>query len=219
MVIALTVAAVLAVIDWVGVVRGDQRLRWVGKPGVMVALIVAALLAQGAPSAVKAWFVVALVLSLVGDVALLLPEGWFMAGLVAFLLAHLAYVAGMVQLDLHPPWGAIIVLVAVAVVGRRILGAVRSEYPPLFVPVAIYLVVISAMAIIGLGDRAALADRGGHAVLRLRRHAGLAPVRDAGAGRSRHGQRARAARRHGHVPRRAGLLRGLAADALSVRAP
>src|SRR6476659_1245289 len=128
MVIALTVAAVLAVVDWVGVVRGDQRLRWVGKPGVMVALIVAALLAQGAPSAVKAWFVVALVLSLLGDVALLLPEGWFMAGLV--------------QLDLHPPLGAVIVLFAVAIVGRRILGAVRSEYPPLFVPVALYLVVI-----------------------------------------------------------------------------
>ena len=148
MVIALTVAAILAVVDWVGVVRGDQRLRWVGKPGVMVALIVAALLTHGAPSAVKAWFVVALVLSLVGDVALLLPEQWFLAGLVAFLLAHLAYGAGMVQLDLHPPWGAVIVLVAVAVVGRRILGAVRAEEPPLLGPVTLYLVVISAMAII-----------------------------------------------------------------------
>ena len=148
MVIALTVAAVLAVIDWVGVVRDDQRLRWVGKPGVMVALIVAALSADGAPSAVKAWFILALVLSLIGDVALLLPEQWFMAGLVAFLLAHLAYIAGMVQLDLRPPWGAVIVLVAVAVVGRRILEAVRSEHPPLLVPVTLYLVVISAMAIV-----------------------------------------------------------------------
>jgi uncharacterized membrane protein YhhN len=148
MVIALTVAAIMAVIDWVGVVRGDQRLRWVGKPGVMGALIVAALFAQGAPSAVKAWFVVALVLSLVGDVALLLPERWFLAGLAAFLLAHLAYVAGMVQLDLHPPWGAVIVLLAVAVVGRRILGAVRSDDPSLAVPVTLYLVVISAMAIV-----------------------------------------------------------------------
>ena len=148
MVIALTVAAILAVVDWVGVVRGDQRLRWVGKPGVMVALIIAALLAQDAPSAVKAWFVVALVLSLIGDVALLLPEQWFLGGLVAFLLAHLAYVAGMVQLDLHPPWGAVIVLVAVAVVGRRVLGAVRAEERPLLGPVILYLVVISAMAII-----------------------------------------------------------------------
>jgi len=148
MVIALTVAAVLAVVDWVGVVRGDQRLRWVGKPGVMVALIVAAVLTDGAPSAVKAWFVVALALSLVGDVALLLPAQWFLAGLVAFLLAHLAYVAGMVQLDLHPPWGAVIVLVAVAIVGRRILRAVRAEEPPLLGPVTVYLVVISAMAIV-----------------------------------------------------------------------
>jgi uncharacterized membrane protein YhhN len=87
------------------------------------------------------------VLSLVGDVALLLPEQWFLAGLVAFLLAHLAYVAGMIQLDLHSPWGAVVVLVAVAVVGRRILRAVRSDDPPLLVPVTLYLVVISAMAI------------------------------------------------------------------------
>ena len=176
--------------DWVGVVRGDQRLRWVGKPGVMVALIVAALLAQGAPSAVKAWFVVALVLSLVGDVALLLPDQWFLAGLVAFLLAHLAYVAGMVQLDLHPPWGAVDRARAPSPSSAGGSWARwHAEEPPLLGPVTIYLVVISAMAIIAwaTGQPWLIVRR--HAVLRLRRHAGLAPLRDAGTGRSGHGQR------------------------------
>jgi len=148
MAIALTVAAVLALVDWTGVVRRDQRLRWVGKPGVMVALIVAALFSDGAPSAVKTAFVVALIFSLVGDVALLLPEDqWFIAGLVAFLVAHLAYITGMLQLDLEAPWGGVIVLVAIAAIGPRLLRSIRRKYPELLVPVIAYLVVISTMAI------------------------------------------------------------------------
>jgi len=35
MALAFALAAVLALVDWVGVVRGDRRLRWIGKPGVM----------------------------------------------------------------------------------------------------------------------------------------------------------------------------------------
>lgn len=147
MAIALTVAAALALVDWTGVVRRDQRLRWVGKPGVMVALIAAALLSGGAPSAVKAWFVVALIFSLIGDVALLLPEEWFIAGLVAFLVAHLAYITGMLQLDLEAPWGGVIVLAAIAAIGPRLLRSIHREYPELLVPVIAYLVVISTMAI------------------------------------------------------------------------
>jgi uncharacterized membrane protein YhhN len=147
MAIALTVAVILALVDWTGVVRKDQRLRWVGKPGVMVALIVAALLSDGAPSAVKAWFVVALIFSLIGDVALLLPEEWFIAGLVAFLVAHVAYLTGMLQLDLEAPWGGVIVLAAIAAIGPRLLRSIRREHPELLVPVVAYLVVISTMAI------------------------------------------------------------------------
>ena len=145
--IALTVAAVMAVVDWIGVVRRANRLRWVGKPGVMVALIVAALGSDGAPSAVKAWFVVALVLSLVGDVALLLSEPWFVVGLAAFLLAHLSYIAGMGRLDLHVPWGAVTLLVPLVMIGPPLLRAVRSEHVALFGPVVAYLVVISAMVV------------------------------------------------------------------------
>jgi uncharacterized membrane protein YhhN len=147
MAIALSVAVVLALVDWVGVVRRDQRLCRVGKPGVMLALIAAALQADGAPSAVKAWFVAALALSLLGDVALLLSDRRFIVGLAAFLLAHLAYIAGMARLDLHVPWGAVAVLVLVAFIAPPILRAVRSEHPTLFAPVVLYLVVISAMAI------------------------------------------------------------------------
>ena len=144
---AFVVAGVLAVVDWIGVWRDDARLRWLGKPGVMVALIVAAVGADGAPSAVRAWFVIALVLSLAGDVALLLPERWFVAGLASFLLAHLAYILGMVQLPLEWALGALTVLALGAVIGPPLLRAVRAGQPSMLGPVAAYLVVISAMAI------------------------------------------------------------------------
>ena len=47
-------------------------------------------------SAVRAWFVAALVLCLAGDVFLMLPKDLFVAGLASFLLGHLCYVAGLV---------------------------------------------------------------------------------------------------------------------------
>jgi uncharacterized membrane protein YhhN len=144
---AFVVAAVLAVVDWVGVWRDDARLRWVGKPGVMVALSVAAVATDGAPTAVRAWFVTALVLSLVGDVALLLPEQWFIAGLASFLLAHLAYIAGMAQLPLEWAVGVLVVPVAVILLAPTLVRAVRTTAPEMVAPVIAYLGVISAMAI------------------------------------------------------------------------
>jgi uncharacterized membrane protein YhhN len=144
---AFVVAGVLALVDWVGVWRQDARLRWVGKPGVMVALIVAAVATDGAPAAVRAWFVTALVLSLAGDVALLLPERWFLAGLGAFLLAHLAYIAGMVQLPLEWTVGVLVVPLAVIAIAPTLVRAVRAGSPDMVAPVIAYLGVISAMAI------------------------------------------------------------------------
>ena len=143
---AFVVAAVLAVVDWIGVWRDDSRLRWVGKPGVIVALIVAAVATDGAPAAVRAWFVAGLALSLAGDVALL-PERWFIAGLASFLLAHVAYIAGMARLPLEWALGSLVVLAAAAVIGPPLLRAVRAGQPSMLGPVAAYLVVISAMAI------------------------------------------------------------------------
>ena len=96
---AIAVAAVLAVTDWIGVATRRDAIRVIAKPGTMVALIVAALVLDPSAAAADArpWFVAALVLSLAGDVLLLLPERWFIGGLVAFLAAHLAYIVGLVR--------------------------------------------------------------------------------------------------------------------------
>ena len=41
-VLLLVLAAALALVDWVGVVSDDRHLRWIGKPGTMIALLAAA---------------------------------------------------------------------------------------------------------------------------------------------------------------------------------
>jgi uncharacterized membrane protein YhhN len=120
----------------------------------MVALIAAAAAAEDAPTGVRAWFVVALALSLAGDVLLLLPERWFIAGLVAFLGAHVAYIAGMVTLDQSLPGviaGFVLVFIGATAVGRTLIRAVSRREPALRAPVAAYLVVISTMVVAACG--------------------------------------------------------------------
>jgi uncharacterized membrane protein YhhN len=160
---AFAAAAALAVTDWVGVATRRHSLRFFTKPGTMVALIVAACLLDPSAAAVDArpWFVAALVLSLAGDVLLLLPEQWFVGGLVAFLAAHLAYIVGLVQWLGWPdgPWlvvGLAVVLGGVIAIGRPLVASVRRSQPTMAAPVGAYLIVISAMVVAAFGTPAPL---------------------------------------------------------------
>jgi len=160
----VVVAAVAAVGNWLAVARGNTRLEYVCKPLTLAALIGAALLLDPDDGAVRAWFVVALVLSLAGDVFLMLPRDLFVPGLASFLLAHLAYIAGLAVDGTEAGWliaGAVVVGVVAVVVGRRILGAVRrGDEPELLPPVAVYILVISAMVVTALGTAEPLAIAG-----------------------------------------------------------
>ncbi len=86
-----------------------------------------------------------LALSLAGDVALLWPQRGFLPGLVAFLLAHLAYIAAFcvpVRLAARPVAFAAYALVALAILTPLwpgIPGALRA-------PVVAYVVCLAAMA-------------------------------------------------------------------------
>lgn len=155
-------AVVAALADWTVVARDLGRIRYVTKPAVLVFLIGAALAIEPAAAtdgAVRSWFVVALVLSLLGDVFLMLPGAepgsdgpdLFVAGLASFLLGHVAYIIGLWQLD--PSTGGLLAAGAVLVVllpfiARPILVSVRtSDEPALFGPVLAYITVISAMVL------------------------------------------------------------------------
>ena len=152
-------------VDWVVVASGRRRLEYVAKPATLMLLIGVALSVDAAHPDVRAAVVVALVLCLVGDVLLMLPgQDWFVFGLGAFLVAHLAYVVAF-WLD-GVSWGALavgaaVVAAAVAWLGRKILSAVaHSAERDLLGPVASYIAVISVMVASAIGTREALVVAG-----------------------------------------------------------
>jgi uncharacterized membrane protein YhhN len=112
---------------------------------------------------VRAWFVVALVFSLAGDVFLMLPGDLFVAGLAAFLVGHLAYVGGFLAAGVSAPAvlaGLAVVAVALLLVGRPLLAGARRKEPAMVVPVAAYMAVISAMLVTAIGAGPGLAVAG-----------------------------------------------------------
>jgi uncharacterized membrane protein YhhN len=87
-------AFVLAVLDWIAVARGWKKLEYFAKPATMVALL-AFVVQNGGLGGGMIWFTLGLIFSLAGDVFLMLPKEQFIAGLVSFLLAHVAYIIGL----------------------------------------------------------------------------------------------------------------------------
>ena len=98
----LLVFAAYALGNWWAVEVGNQRLEWLCKPAAMVALIGAAIAISPDDPSVKIAFIIGLVLSLAGDVFLLLPTDRFLFGLVSFFLAHVAYVVGFLLAGPEP---------------------------------------------------------------------------------------------------------------------
>lgn len=80
--------------------KGIERAEWLFKPLAAAAFIWAGLAWGGLDGNFGPWLVLGLVLCMAGDV-LLIPKGQgpaFMAGMLAFLLGHLAYAIAFLQL-------------------------------------------------------------------------------------------------------------------------
>jgi uncharacterized membrane protein YhhN len=158
----LALALAAAVGDWIAVHQESKTLEYVCKPLTMVLLVGAALALDPSDPTARAWFVAALLLSLAGDVFLMLPKDLFVFGLGAFLLGHLAYIVGMHVEGVEGPRfliGIVIVMAVLAVIGTAVLRGVRSgPEPGLAGPVVAYMFVISAMvaSAIGVGNVAAI---------------------------------------------------------------
>ena len=161
------VAAGFAVADWIALARGARRLEFACKPAALLALILVALTLTPALPEQRSWFVVALGFGLVGDIFLMLPQDRFIPGLAAFMVGHLAYVAGFATAGgracavlptactiLSPSLvrGLSVAAVTVLVLGlglplmvRILRGAARIHQPGLVAGVATYTLVISLM--------------------------------------------------------------------------
>ena len=157
---ALVAGGLVAVVDWAAVLRGNVRIERIAKPAVMACLIVAVLLALPGVAAARWLLVAALATSLAGD-WLLLPPTRFTAGLVAFLLAHLAYLALFLLGPLDFAGGLVGVVIAIGVlvlVGRRILAGARAAGAG--PPVGVYLAAICVMAVAATASGSLLAAVG-----------------------------------------------------------
>jgi uncharacterized membrane protein YhhN len=160
----LALVAVAAVGDWLAVMVGARAVEYVLKPLTMVLLILAALDLDPSSDAARGALVVGLVLSLVGDVLLMVPANLFVPGLGAFLAAHVAYVVALWLLGVTPGGllvGLFIVTLGAILVGRRIVLGARAADAALAVPVTAYLAVISAMVVSALGVGSFFAVVGG----------------------------------------------------------
>jgi alkenylglycerophosphocholine hydrolase len=151
--IALLVATALAALtNWWTRIRPNDRLEIWSKPLTTVLVIVLALV-SGAPPDQITVAVVALVLCLAGDVALMKVVDKFVLGLAAFLLGHVAFIVLFVQYGLKNAVlaGIALILAAalVASVGNVIVQGAAHADAALKTPVLAYLCVICSMAVVG----------------------------------------------------------------------
>lgn len=146
-----------ALLNWFMVARPNRIGEWITKPAVMVFLIAWVLSRSAFPAFLNSpesfplvWFLLGLILSLAGDVLLMLGAKFFPGGLGAFSLAHLCYIIGFGQL---PParenWlpAAALAVFTLAVYGllisRLCRGLTARGMPGAKLPAAVYLLLVS----------------------------------------------------------------------------
>lgn len=124
---------------------GQPWLAVVFKPLTTVLIILYAWSRGHDEPRLRRWVIGGLVLSLVGDVALLWPKEGFLPGLVSFLLAHLCYLVAFTRRERLAARGA--PFVAYAVVAAGVLTWLWPGVPPaLRLPVLLYVLALASMA-------------------------------------------------------------------------
>ena len=140
----------IAVLDWYAIWTENEKLNWFTKPATMIALLLW-LGWSGGFTGRLLWFGLALVFGLFGDIFLLLPRRFFIAGLVAFLIGHLAYMAGLwfspAQLRLNHFIMIFLIGITLVLVAPIILKGMRGKdfARKLKIPVLMYMCIISLM--------------------------------------------------------------------------
>jgi uncharacterized membrane protein YhhN len=144
------IALVFAVLESLALWKKWTRLEYLAKPAVMIVLFLWLWTASGLSKA-SLWFGLGIILSLAGDIALMISlDRLFLAGLLAFLLAHLAYLIGFnIPIPEVSVWGiflAIMVGLGGMRIIRRILAALAvNGQDRMRIPIIIYGIVISLM--------------------------------------------------------------------------
>ena len=164
MYIVLLAALIFAVLEWFFEYKKIKQGIYLTKPTVMLLLIAwvwfyadVPLLMSGINTSSVIWFVLGLFFCLGGDVFLMLPERFFLPGLISFLVGHICYIIGF-GIPI-PPTGSETIALIIAVIlifvagwvyvhlasGMRASGKERMRIPVLFYTVVIVLMLFSAL--------------------------------------------------------------------------
>ncbi|MGA9533903.1 MAG: lysoplasmalogenase [Anaerolineales bacterium] len=124
--------------------QGARQRVYLLKPLTTTLILIVAVLAPASQGPVYRGAIAAgLILSLSGDILLMLPSDHFMAGLISFLLAHLAYILALTsdgQFSPSWPLGVALIVYALAIYVFVSLNLGRRRFA-----VMVYMVVISFM--------------------------------------------------------------------------
>lgn len=150
----LGLALVIAIVDWVAVWKAWRQIETVAKPAVILALLIW-LWQIGGFSGHLAWFALGLGLSLIGDVLLYPWADRFLAGLIAFALAHLAYIAGFNPTLPPLNLASLALALTLALPGSQIYRLIAASLEAggnarLKRPVLVYIILIGLMLLSAL---------------------------------------------------------------------
>lgn len=143
-------ALIFAALESLALWKKRTRLEYLAKPAVMIILFLWLWTSVGLDG-VSLWFGLGILLSLTGDILLMISlDRLFMAGLVAFLLAHLAYLIGFnIPIPEISAWGFVLAIIVglggVRVMRRIVAPLAEKGQARMRTPIIIYGVVISLM--------------------------------------------------------------------------
>lgn len=165
MIFLLLIAAIIfAALEWFFEVKKNLWGIYLTKPTVMLLLIAfvwfyanVPVLMLGLNTSAIIWFIFGLIFCLGGDIFLMLPERFFLPGLISFLLGHIFYIAGF-GMPIPPEGGEIAALIIAIILilvsgwvyvklagGMQAMGKNRMR-----IPVLIYTIVIALMLFLAL---------------------------------------------------------------------
>ena len=122
--------------------HGPRWMFYVLKPLTMVLICLTAIMGGNSLPVYKMLIIGGLVCSLAGDIFFMLPSDRFLAGLSAFLLAHLCYITAFASGIISLSWWPLIPLI---IWGIWFYLFISPALGKLKTPVIIYIVIISIM--------------------------------------------------------------------------
>ncbi|MFO0724191.1 MAG: lysoplasmalogenase [Myxococcota bacterium] len=133
--------------------KKNRTLVWGAKPMAAIGFVLTALAASaGSRSSAGQVVVLGLILAAIGDVLLIPKEDkrFFLAGLLSFLLGHLAYLASFLMRGVNPI-ASCLALSVLTIPAAIVLRWLLPKAGKLKIPVIAYVTVISAMVGAAMG--------------------------------------------------------------------